>query len=544
MYPIYEHANEIFDIPKMSKKCDYWPPSQIYNIEDARKDVSELLKFADDASPFLRKSITETCREYTDVFSLPGEKLTHTTAAIFHLPMKSGSGPIHIKQFRTDVAHTKMIRETIANLEKDGVIEKSFSPYNFPIFLRPKPELNEKGRQKMRMCVDFSRLNSQCVPYFFPLPRIDEVQEKFLGKKYLCSLDLSQGYHQVLVTPADRDKLVFTFDGVHWQYQRVPFGLSTISGFFQTMMNNILSDLLNSVCQVYVDDVIIMADTEEELIENVRKVLDRLRQYNFKLNPQKCRFGYRELKVLGHICSAQGIRPDPASVEKVKKFPVPTNKKKLQAWLGLANYYRKFIPNFADIADPQYALLSKNAAFNWDDKCQQSFEKLKEALNTEPVMLFHPDTSKKFEVCTDASSYALGAVLEQEGRVASYASKTLTPTERRYNVTELKSYSIVFAVENWRHFLTSRAFTVFSDHRALAGELRKKSQSSRLMRYKLRLSEYDFEVIYRKEKDNGNADSLSRADGEIKEEDQIIMVIMVVTRSMTQHLLEALSFCS
>lgn len=468
----------------------------------------------------------------------PGEKLTHTTAGVFRLPMKPGTGPIHIKQFRVDHDQKAKIQKTLLELESHGVIERSFSPYNFPVFLRPKPELDENGQPKTRMCVDFSKLNHHCVPYFYPLPLIDEIQESFAGNPYLLKLDMQFGFHQILVAPEDREKLAFSFDGVHWQFRKVPFGLSTIPGFFQAMMNNILAGLVGKICLVYVDDIIITAKTVEQLAERLGTVLERLCTYNFKLNAQKCKFACREIRCLGYLCSAEGIRPDPERIEKAKNFPAPSTKKKLHQWLGLANYYRKFISHFADITEEQYNLLRKYVPYSWTEGCQDSFEKIKTALTSEPVMLMHPDMTKPFDVHCDASAFALGAILEQESRVVSYASRTLTPVERRYPVTDTEQLAVVFAVEKWRHFLTTLPFRVFTDHRPLAGELRKRSQSSRLMRYKLRLSEFNFEVIYKKGKENTNADALSRLEeeGELEPQDELIMVIMIITRSKAREM--------
>lgn len=526
---LYSCPNEIFCVNTTSTEYDKinkheTPPSNnCIDLVSGSGIMDELLQFDDKVDIEIKKNVLQICNEFSDVFLLPESKLTHTNAAIFHLPMKAGSGPINIKQFRSDSNHKEMIREMIKDIEFHDVIEHSFSPYNFPIFLRPKPELDKHGRPKMRMCVDFSKLNEQCVPYYHPLPRIDEIQEQLHRKPYICSLDMTQGYHQVLVAPEDREKLAFTFDGVHWQYKRVPFGLSTISGFFQAMMNNILSGLIGDICFVYVDDIVIMAESPPQMIHNIRQVFERLRKFHFKLNAQKCKFARNELKCLGLLCSPDGMRLDPERIEKIKKYQRPQNKKKLQQWLGLANHYRKFIKNFADIS---------------------------EALTTEPVILTYPDTSKPFEVFPDALGFALGAILEQEQRVVCYASRTLSTTERRYPVSDLEQLAVVFAVENWRHFLTSGPFKVYSDHRPLAGELRKRSQSSRLMRYKLRLSEFNFEVIYRKGKDSANADALSRIEGETEnsdgtentseepcDSDEIIMVIMVITRSKARDLI-------
>lgn len=288
--------------------------------------VKSLLRFNDNTPQNQRDATAALCAEFHDVFIIPGEKLSHTTAGVFRLPMKTGHGPTHIKQFRTDPETHTRLREMIKDLEFHNVIERSFSPYNFPVFLRPKPERDSQGRLKMRMCVDYQKLNDDCVPYFFPIPRIDEIHDQLHGMKYFTCLDMSQGYHQVLVAAEDRAKLAFTVDNVHWQFRRAPFGLKTLPGFFQATVHSMLAELVGTVCLVYLDDIMVMARTREELLERTRSVFERLRKYNFKLNAEKCNFLREEVRYLGYRCSKDGIRPDTERVSKVLNFPAPSNK--------------------------------------------------------------------------------------------------------------------------------------------------------------------------------------------------------------------------
>lgn len=504
-------------------KLDIEELFKIKNEEDCRKEkVADSLNFPEGIEDRWVNEMRQTCVNNSKAFLLSGEKLTTTTAAVFHVPLKEGSGPIHIKQYRQDEMSNRMLEKQIKQLEFHDVIERSFSPYNFPVFLRPKPELDENGQPKQRMCVNFKALNDQCVPYFYPLPIIDEVHGK-LNKKYFNLMDLSQGFHQVLVAKEDRYKLAFTVNGIHWQYKRAPFGLSTIPGFFQAMVNSILGEMVGTICFVYIDDILVMGDSADELNERTDRVLKRLIEFNLKVNPEKCKFFRKEITYLGFLCNNEGIQTDPGRVKRALNFPVPKNVKQVESWMGLANYYKKFIEDYGNIVEPILALTRKeNKAnkFEWTGDCQRAFERIKEALVTPPI-LTHPDMTQPFILYTDASGVALGAVLEQEKGVIAYASRTLQPAERRYAAVEREALSIVWAAKHWRHFLLPKFFTCYSDSKPLQGEVRKKTSSSRLMRFKLQLAEFNFEIKHRKGSENGNADALSRVlfEDDDKEED-------------------------
>lgn len=282
------------------------------------------------------------------------------------------------------------------------------------------------------------------------------------------------------------------------------------------------------------DDILVMGSTSKELLERTERVLQRLVEFNLKLNPEKCRFFRREVRYLGLRCNGEGIHTDPERVRKVLNFPVPKNRKELQSWLGLANYYRKFIPNYSDIVEPAYVVTRKDVKFEWNDECQKAFNVISKAL-TEPPILAHPDPSKRFVLYTDASNFALGAVLEQEDKVIAYASRTLLPAERRYAAVEREILGIVWSTDHWRHFLVSNRFTCFTDSKPLQGEIKKKTLASRLLRFKLRLSEFDFEIKYRKGVDNGNADALSRILSKDEDDEEELTIYVVIEGELSDE---------
>lgn len=239
------------------------------------------------------------------------------------------------------------------------------------------------------------------------------------GSEYFSTLDLSQGFHQVLIDEPDREKTAFSTNYGHYQYKRCTFGLKTLPGFFQSLLNGILSRLQGLKCFVYIDDVVIFSKNLHDHAERIIEIFERFRESNIKLNPQKCNFMQREVKYLGHKCSTEGVKPDERIIEAIQQFPIPDTIKKLRSFLGLANYYRQFIPNFARKAGALYNLLKENNLTNkkiiteWTTKCDEAFQYLKEALISEPILIY-PDFNKDFSITCDASLEGLGAVLEQD----------------------------------------------------------------------------------------------------------------------------------
>ena len=211
---------------------------------------------------------------------------------------------------------------------------------------------------------------------------------------------------------ASREKTAFTTSEGLYEFQVMPFGLCNAPATFQRLMQRILRDL-GEFCSVYIDDVIVFSSSIEEHLDHLKQIFDRLRRVGLKLQPKKCTFGSQEVLYLGHLVSAKGIYPNPAKTTAVKEFPVPTNVKAVRRFLGLASYYRRFVPNFAKVASPLHALTRQDVPFEWTAKCQQAFEKLKDLLTSTPVLAYL-NFAAKFVLHTDASGESLGAVLEQE----------------------------------------------------------------------------------------------------------------------------------
>lgn len=485
------------------------PSTKVIHSNNERVEKLKVsLGWENESDPDKRWYLYNICRNYNDVFLLPEEKLSHTNARVFKLPLLNDS-TINLRQYRIPEKHKQEVAKQVKKLLENDIIETSISPFNSPLLLVPKKSLENNTEKLYRLCIDYRKLNKNLVPYQFPLPRIDEILDQ-LGKATIFStLDLSQGFHQVMIDKADREKTAFSTAFGHYQYKRCPFGLKTLPGFFQSMLNSILTGLQGVTCFVYIDDVVIFAKDLEEHDRKLTDVLNRFRQYNLKLNPEKCHFMQAEVLYLGHKCSERGVEPDDKLIQSVINFPRPKNIKQVQSFHGLANYYRKFIKGFANIAAPLYKVIKKDHEFEWTEDCEQAFEELKKALTSKPVLQF-PDFTKDFTITTDASAIGLGAILEQEGKVIAYASKTLSETKRGWSATELELKGVVFGCQEFRCYVLGRSFTVFTDHIALKGEIKLQNANTRIIKLMQKLSEFDLDIQYKKGKENGNADCLSR----------------------------------
>ena len=410
--------------------------------------------------------------------------------------------------------------ENIDELLAKGIIQISNSPWSAPITVVPKPRSD-----KLRMCLDFRRLNSITVTNCYPLQRIDEITDALGKAKKFSVVDILSGYYNVPIRAEDVPKTAFSCSGKGlYEWLRLPFGLKNAPSYFVQMMDVTLADLLFNICLCYIDDIIIYSNTFDEHIERLDIVFNRLIKTGLKLRLDKCKFFQDEILFLGHIISENGFKPSDDKVEAVKLFPVPGNTTDLRSFLGLTGYYRRFIKDFAKIAHPLHALLKKDAEYKWTDQCQLAYEILKEKLITAPVLAF-PDLSSEggqFNLFTDASLLGVGAVLEQiqpdgkTSRPVAFVNRGLTPAEKNMSITELECLAVHYAMRKLRPYLLTaeKKFLLTTDHQSLTW-LFKNGLShlggSRLVRWVIELQEYNFVVVHRPGKAQTHCDALSRA---------------------------------
>ncbi|KAM0727554.1 Retrovirus-related Pol polyprotein from transposon 17.6 [Formica fusca] len=389
---------------------------------------------------------------------------------------------------------------------KNGIIRTSASQWNASLLVVPK-EADASGKPKLRIVVDFRKLNDLTIGDSFPLPNITDILDQSGNAKYFTTLDLASGYHQILMTERDKNKTAFSTPYGHYEFNRMPFGLKNAPATFQRLMNSVLTGMQGLKCLVYLDDI-----------------------------PDKCEFLRKEVIYLGHIISEDGISPDPSKLTAIKEFPTPKKVKDILSFIGLAGYYRKFIEDFSRIAKPLTKLTKKTEKFEWTMEQQNAFEILKEKLMTTPVLKY-PDFTQEFIVTTDASDYAIGAVLSQgkvgNDRPIAYASRVLSRAEQNYNTTEKELLAIVWAVKHFRPYVYGR-FKIVTDHKPLIWLFNVNDPGSRLIRWRLKLEEYDYEIIHKAGRANANADALSRnvkRDIHKTEEEREVLAIEEETNS-------------
>ncbi|WJZ97359.1 hypothetical protein VitviT2T_015968 [Vitis vinifera] len=443
-----------------------------------------------------------------------------------HIYMEEEAKSIRQPQRRLNPHLQEVVRAEVLKLLQAGIIYPiSNSPWVSPTQVVPKKSgitviQNEKGEEittrltsGWRVCIDYRKLNAVTRKDHFPLPFIDQVLERVSGHPFYCFLDGYFGYFQIEIDVEDQEKTTFTCPFGTYAYRRMPFGLCNAPATFQRCMLSIFSDMVERIMEVFMDDITVYGGTFEECLDNLEAVLNRCIKKDLVLNWEKCHFMVRQEIVLGHIISEKGIEVDKAKVELIVKLSSLTTIKGVRQFLGHARFYRRFIKDFSNLSKPLWELLAKDAAFIWDERCQKSFDQLKQFLTTTPIMRA-PNWQLPFEVMCDASDFAIGAVLGQreDGKpyVIYYASKTLNKAQRNYTTTEKELLAVVFALDKFRAYLVGSFIIVFTNHSALKYLLTKQDAKARLIRWILLLQEFDLQIRDKKRVENVVADHLSR----------------------------------
>ena len=328
--------------------------------------------------------------------------------------------PDFMKTYPLNESQSSTLKEYLNDMLKKGYIRNSKSSAGYPVMFVPK----KNG--KLRLVVDYRKLNAITVKDRTPLPLIGELKDRLHGMKFFTALDLKGAYNLIRLKEGHEWKTAFRTKFGLYEYLVMPFGLTNAPAAFQRMINNVLREYLDIFVVCYLDDILIFSKTEEEHTEHVHKVLQVLQNAKLLVEPSKSKFHASEVEFLGHIISHNEIRLDPKKVEAVRDWPRPTNLKEVQAFLGFANYYRKFLKNFGRIAIPLTELTRKGAPFLWGDKAQEAYEAIKDLILSEPVLKMF-DPTRPIELETDASDFALRAV---EPEAAMYTQKRYGDPQR------------------------------------------------------------------------------------------------------------------
>jgi transposase InsO family protein len=478
---------------------------------DRAKEVLKRLSL-DHLNDEERQQIEKICTDYHDIFHLQDEVLTSTPVVQHEIRLEPGTQPVNIKPYRLPEAQKQEARRQVEELKRGGIIEESNSPWNSPLLV-VKKKADASGEEKWRLVIDYRKVNEKTVGDAYPLPDVTEILDQLGQSRYFSCIDMVMGYHQIEVAEKDRAITAFSTKEGHWEYKRLPFGLKTAPATFQRMMNVAMSGLTGSRCFVFLDDICVYARSLSEHDSKLREVFGRLRRYNLKLKAEKCQFLRKEVSYLGHVISEKGVFPERAKTKVIEEYPIPQNVKQLRSFLGLMSYYRRFVPKFSHIAAPLHKLLKKEAPYEWTAEQEQAFHALKGKLISPPVLKY-PDFHERFILTTDASGEGLGAVLSQ-GKIGkdlpvAFASRTLHGAEKNYSTTEKEFLAIVWGMKYFRPYLFGRAFTVVTDHKPLTWIMSVKDPGSRLLKWRIKMEEYEYEVVYKKGALNTNADALSR----------------------------------
>ncbi len=450
-----------------------------------------------------KQEIVHVVSEFHEILNdVPGK-----TDTISHSIRLTSDVPFRIRQYPLPVHAIQEVDNEIDQMLKNGIIRPSNSPYASPMTVVKKKD------GKIRLCIDFRKLNALTVVDAEPIPLLEDMLIKMRDAKVFSKMDLSKGYWQIPLEENHKQYTAFQTKKGLMEFNFMPFGLSTAACTFQKAMQIIFSN-----CQfvvTYFDDILIFSQSWHLHMLHIEKVLQILKTHGFTIKPSKTHFGANSIKFLGHIISENEIKPDEENVNKIRQIPVPKNKKDVQRLLGLLNYYRRFIPNFSEIALPITELLkNKKQKIEWTEECKNSLETLKNSLCTFPILKM-PDLTKVFIVHTDASSRAIGAVLlQQHDEVIfpiQYSSRKLLDREINYAVIEKECLAIVFALKVFDKYLLMKPFHLLSDHKPLSFLKMNKSKNARLTRWALFIQQFNFEFTHIAGAQNILSDLLSRS---------------------------------
>ena len=477
---------------------------QTRNVEKLRPITNEDISTTNEE---LRAPLVQLLNKYRTTCWLPGEPMgKYTGGPPMEILLKEDK-IINIPAYKIPIAKQPQVENTINEMLQQGVIKQSNSSYNSPMVIVNKPN------GELRLCIDFRKLNEITAPLHYPLPNISELLSQVGETSIISKLDLHAAYWQCNIRPADRHKTAFSFKTSKFEFCSMPFGLANSPSYFAHVINNALYDVLGSNILAYMDDILITTSDVTSHLSKLESVLKHLSKVNLKLKIEKCQFAVEEVKFVGYKITRKGLELDRNKVDAIKASPDPTNKKTLQSFLGVINYYRRFIKDLATIASPLYSLLSKGVRFKWESNHSNAVKKLKEALISAPILRF-PTFDKPFYIYSDASLTGLGAVLMQEHNnimhPIQFVSKALNSAQRNYSTTKREALALCFAVEAFRNIILDYKIEVFTDHLPLLGVMKKLTRDASINRWMTLIQEYNITLKYLPGKKNIFADYLSR----------------------------------
>ena len=455
------------------------------------------------------KSIfTDLITRYAHVFALNAKEMS-CVPNYKHKINTEDHKPICKRPYRVSRVEMELQKSHIQELLDAELIIPSDSPWSTGCVIV------SKSNGTSRLCIDYRELNAITVPDDYPMPHVTEILQQLGGNKVFSTLDCNAGFHSLAIDENDIPKLAFSTVFGKYTFVRLPFGLRNAPSAFQRVMDNVLCSKTYKTLFVYMDDIIIFTKTLEEHIKELEEIFMLLYKNGLRLKPSKCCFAKTHLEYLGHVVSAEGIHPNEQKIKALRDFPSPICVSDVQSFMGLVNYYRKFINKCAEYSIPLNKLLRKDTKFEWTPECETSFNYFKSVLISDAVLV-HPDPDKRFYLAVDASDYSCGGVLQQkddEGnfRPVWYISRSLSGHEQNYTTTEKELLAMIYCILQCKCLLYGKAFTVYTDHVALKWMFSLKAPSQRICRWSEKLRDFTIDVQHRSGKKNQLADCLSRS---------------------------------
>jgi hypothetical protein len=482
------------------------------------------VQIVDDLRKGAPDSIPSQYADFIDVFSeQEASKLPEHGRHDLAIELTAGSQPPWGPLYPLSQAELAVLREYIAKMLEKGYIRPSKSPAGAPILFAKKKD------GTLRLCVDYRALNALTIKNRHPLPLIQESLDQLSEGKRFTKLDMRDAYHRVRIREGDEWKTAFRTRYGHYEYTVMPFGLANAPATFQGYMNHALSDLIDRICVVYLDDVLIYSRTDQEHEGHVRTVLERLRRHSLYAKLSKCEFHKDSIDFLGFVIGKDGVSMEPERVTAIQDWPIPQSIRDIRVFIGFANYYRRFIQGFSRLAAPlnKYTEGVKSTARRKDEtrhlglspEATQAFDNLKQAFITAPI-LHHFDPERPIRVETDASGYAISGIVSQphdvDGKTqwfpVGYFSKKMVAAEKNYDTHDTELLAIVASFKHFRYYLEGarHQVEVLTDHENLQWFMSTKTLSRRQVRWAEWMAAFDIRVTHRPGKANGAADALSR----------------------------------
>ena len=495
------------------------------------KDHSVLrVNFENEAEPIRVMHVSHTTDPFYQLLdsypnlSNPSFRVKDVDHGVFHFIPTEGP-PVQSRARKLSPEKLAVAKAELDKLVELGVCERGKSDWSSPLLVTTKPCSSpctcaqQSPCGGWRVCGDYRRLNNMTTDDRYPVRNLQDFNNDLRGKKFFSKVDLLKGYHQIPVNPADVKKTAVITPFGLYLFPRCPFGLKNAGQDFQRLMDRILGDIPHTF--VYLDDILIASSTKEEHLEDLKRVFDILEANGLVVNRKKCILGQPSVEFLGHLVDAKGILPLPEKVETILQTKPPTSIKELRRYLGMINYYRRFVKAAAHHLYFLFDALKANPKrLNWSDDMQTSFEAIKHAL-ANSTMLHHPDPSLPLAVTSDASDVAIGAVIEQRGpqgwEPLAFFSKKLSPTQQDWPPYDRELHAAHKAIRHFRHMVEGRKFTLYTDHQSLVPSLSKKTdaQTARQNNQLSEIAEYTTDIRYLEGKSNVVADALSRPNGDV-----------------------------